>query len=72
MDFLGPLALEAVERFVRADDLPLFPLAAAFRAAGRAVALRFTVFFFCVFALRAGFLAIESPIRLIRPFRAAT
>jgi hypothetical protein len=66
------LALDAAERLVEADDLLLLGLAAAFRAVDRAPPARPPVFFPRVFALRAGFLAIESPIRLIRLFRAAT
>jgi len=66
-DFLGRLAFEAVERLVLADDLlPLAALAAVFREAGRAAVPRFPVFFFRVFALRAAFLAMESPFRVIR------
>jgi hypothetical protein len=66
--FLGLLAFTAVERLVGADALLLLGLAARLRAAGRAAALRRAVFFFAfaVFALRAGFLAMESPIRVIR------
>jgi hypothetical protein len=69
------LAFEAVERLVGADALLLFGRAARLRAAGRATAARRALFFpvfFPVFALRAGFLAMESPIRVIRPSRAAT
>jgi hypothetical protein len=70
--FLGLLAFEAAGRLVGADALLLFGRAARLRAAGRATAPRRAVFLFPVLALRAGFLAMESPIRVIRPFRAAT
>jgi hypothetical protein len=64
--FLGLLTFPALERLVGAVALLLLAPAVRFRAAGRAAALRRAVFFFgAVFALRAGFLAIESPIRVI-------